>query len=141
VISKIGGPRVWGEEFQMANILVVDDDPDVLGIVCASLTICGHQVTRAANGVAALDILDRLSGKTPDLLLTDVIMPGLNGFNLARMARMRAPLLKILYLTGFHEMAITMRDQGERLGKLLTKPILPDDLAKEVAAALNDKSE
>lgn len=121
----------------MAAILIVDDDEDVLNILRSSLTAAGHDVVSAGSGVDALNILD--SKTPPDLLVTDIIMPGLNGFNLARMARTRRPSLKILYLTGFHEMAITLRDKGDRLGKLLTKPILPDDLAYEVTQALRDE--
>jgi two-component system cell cycle response regulator CpdR len=125
----------------MAAILVVDDDQDVLNILSATLTMAGHEVTSAANGVAALDAIDREGHISYDLMLTDIIMPGLNGFNLARMARSRQPFLKILYLTGFHEMAITMRDRGDRLGKLLTKPILPDQLELEVTEALTKEAE
>lgn len=121
----------------MAAILVVDDDPDVLSILSTTLTMAGHRVIPAANGVAALDAIDGDGHASFDLMLTDVIMPGLNGFNLARMARSRQPFLKILYLTGFHEMAVTMRDRGDRLGKLLTKPILPDQLVQEITEALN----
>jgi two-component system, cell cycle response regulator CpdR len=125
----------------MAAILLVDDDPDILNILDFTLTAAGHQVTRAQDGVAALNILDNSKGKFPDLMLTDVIMPGLNGFNLARMARTRNPFLKILYLTGFHEMAITMRDHGDRLGKILMKPIMPDELAKEISETLAETAE
>jgi CheY-like chemotaxis protein len=118
----------------MASILVVDDDPDVLETLVAIVKAGGHSVVPAKNGNTALDILD---GDTPlDLLLTDVVMPGLNGFNLARMARMRRKSLKILYLTGFHDTVTAMRDVGEKYGKLLNKPILPHDLRVEVDAAL-----
>jgi CheY-like chemotaxis protein len=120
----------------MASVMIVDDDPDVLATLAAVLERAGHEVTRAASGLAALALLDE--GKAADLLLTDVVMPGLNGFNLARMVNMRRPAVKILYLTGFHESAVTMKDVGSRLGKLLTKPILPDELRKEVDDALTN---
>lgn len=118
----------------MASILVVDDDADVLNVLVLAIKSGGHSVVQAISGVVALDILD---GDIPlDLLVTDIIMPGLNGFKLARMAKMRRPGLKIMYLTGFHEQAETMRDHGERLGKLLSKPIMPAELRKEVDEAL-----
>ena len=89
---------------------------------------------KAGSGTAALDILD---GKTDvNLMVTDIVMPGLNGFNLARMARMRRVAIKILYMTGFNEQSAATRDAGERLGKLLLKPIRAADLCKEVDAAL-----
>ena len=122
----------------MATILLVDDDADVLETLVAIVKSGGHRTVKAESGTAALDILD---GDTPfDLMVTDIIMPGLNGFNLARMARMRRNDMKILYLTGFHEQVDTMRDTGERLGKLLVKPISPADLRKEVDAALTAPS-
>ena len=118
----------------MAAILLVDDDDDVLTTLRVILERAGHAVATAGDGMRALDLLDE---KRPfELLITDVVMPGLNGFNLSRMARSRRPAIKILYLTGFHEQALAMRDPGERLGKLLTKPIFPDALEREVGAAL-----
>lgn len=122
----------------MATILVVDDDPDVLSILCSTLAMAGHEVTQAGSGMEALDLLEK--GECVDLMLTDVIMPGLNGFNLAYMARSRCPFLKILYLTAFHERALAMRDRGDKLGKLLTKPIMPDELSNEVNEALSRSS-
>ena len=118
----------------MASILVVDDEPDVLELVATIMTSVGHNITTAASGLAALNLLD--SEKPFDLLVTDVVMPGLNGFNLARMARMRRRSLKILYMTGYHETVTAMRDTGERFGKLISKPILPQELRSEVATAL-----
>jgi CheY-like chemotaxis protein len=116
----------------MAALLVVDDDPEVLEAVCAVLAGMGHSVERAAGGIPALDILD---GKHIDLLLTDVMMPGLHGFNLARMAVLRQPDIKVLYFTGYTEYTIE-RDEGQKFGKLLHKPLAPDELRKEVEAAL-----
>lgn len=116
----------------MAAVLVVDDDPDVLDVVCAVLSSLGHNVDRALGGLPALDILE---GKHIDLLLTDVVMPGLHGFNLARMAVLRRPDIKVLYLTGYTEYT-TERDEGQRFGKLLYKPLRPDELKREVDAAL-----
>jgi CheY-like chemotaxis protein len=122
------------QEATLASILVVDDEPDVLEIVATIMASAGHSITTAAGGLAALNILD--SEKAFDLLLTDIVMPGLNGFNLARMARMRRRSLKVLYMTGYHETVTAMRDTGERYGKLLSKPILPQELRTEVATAL-----
>jgi CheY-like chemotaxis protein len=121
----------------MADLLVVDDDAEVLEAVCAVLAGMGHSVERASGGgapppPAALDILD---GKPIDLLLTDVMMPGLHGFNLARMAVLRQPKIKVLYFTGYTEYTIE-RDEGQKYGKLLHKPLTPDELRQEVEAAL-----
>jgi CheY-like chemotaxis protein len=118
----------------MCNLILVDDDQGVLDLLKVFLRAGGHSVITANSGVPALDILD--SDQPLDLMLTDVTMPGLNGFNLARMARIRRPGLKILYLSGGDENAQIARDQGDRLGKMLTKPIQSQELAREVEAAL-----
>ena len=118
----------------MASLLLVDDDEDVLNALAAVLATTGHKVARAAGGVAALDILD---GREPlDLLLTDVVMPGLHGFNLARMAVLRRPELRVLYMSGFTELDVVTQDTGPRYGKLLEKPMRPDQLRLEVEQAL-----
>ena len=119
----------------MASVLVVDDDVDVLDAVCASLAAIGYAVECVSTGLAALDILDDRS-KQIDLLLTDVVMPGLHGFNLSRMARLRRPDLRVLYMSGFTDFQRILEDAGPRLGKLLRKPFRPADLWREVEAAL-----
>jgi CheY-like chemotaxis protein len=122
----------------MASILVVDDDPDVLDTMAAMLRSSGHQVTAAPSGVRALDVLD--AGGAFDLLITDIVMPGLHGFNLARMATMRRRSLAVLYLTGFVEQSAALADQGERLGELLIKPVRADALEGAVDRALRKRA-
>ncbi|GAB4254788.1 MAG: response regulator [Thermoleophilia bacterium] len=61
----------------MAHIVVVDDDPDILNIVCMSLEAMGHEVERATNGREAVDLV---RATKPDLVLMDLMMPELNGY-------------------------------------------------------------
>jgi CheY-like chemotaxis protein len=117
--------------FTIASLLVVDDDPDVLDAVCAVLRGAGHRVEAASGGLAALGVLDRVS---IDLLLTDVVMRGMNGFNLARRAVQRWPALRVLYYSGFTEFTIGRHEALS--GKFLQKPLESDDLRREVAWAL-----
>jgi DNA-binding NtrC family response regulator len=121
-------------EARVSSLLVVDDDADVLKALCAVLAGAGHNVQHASSGLAALEILDR--DKALDLLLTDIVMPGLHGFNLARMGRLRCPHLKVLYMSGFIDLETVVQDEGPRLGKLLSKPIRPQELKREVEEAL-----
>jgi CheY-like chemotaxis protein len=116
----------------LGALLVVDDDVQMLDMLCLMLRR-SHRVERASGASAALSILE--SGTPVDLLLTDVGMPGLNGFSLARLARQHRPGLKVLYLTGTSESEV-MRDPGERHGKLLNKTISALDLLAEVERAL-----
>ena len=117
----------------MASLLVVDDDTEVLGAMCAILTAAGHDVLPAEGGLRALDILDA-DKHALDLILTDIVMPGLHGFNLSRMARLRRPAIRVLYISGCTE--TTINDMGPKLGKMLQKPIRPDDLRRAVTEAL-----
>src|SRR6202000_2325817 len=103
-------------DISMANILVVDDDRDVLDTLTGALSSQGHLVPSASSGIEALDVIDR--GLALDLLLTDVVMPGLNGFNLGRMVHLKRPTVAILYLTGYSEQAVTMQDAGDKYGRL-----------------------
>jgi two-component system cell cycle response regulator CpdR len=123
----------------MASILVVDDDPDVLDTVATIIRSAGHRVSAAANGDDALDLLD--SDFPLDLLVTDIVMPGINGLSLARLVRDRRPTIRILYISGFSDAPEVRRDIGEDrlLGKLLKKPLLPRDLRREVNEALSQR--
>jgi DNA-binding NtrC family response regulator len=118
----------------LATLLLVDDDLDVLAALANALASMGHRVAQASSGLQALEIIDR---KEPiDLLLTDVVMPGLHGFNLARMAILRRPEIRILYMSGYTEVDVVTKDSGPRYGKLLEKPLRPDELQREVEEAL-----
>jgi CheY-like chemotaxis protein len=117
----------------LSALLVVDDDPLMLEILCKMLER-SYDVMRANGAAAALSILE---AATPvDLMLTDVAMPGVNGFSLARLARQRRPHLKVLYLSGVPSTADVMRDPTERYGKILNKAISALDLFTEVDRAL-----
>lgn len=119
----------------MAAVLLVDDDDDVRAVLAAALTDMGHGVMQAAGGIEALDVIER---KEPlDLLLTDVVMPGLHGFNLARMAILRRPSIRVLYMSGYAEGDVVTRDNGPRYGKLLAKPLRAEQLKLEVEQALS----
>jgi len=117
----------------MACLLVVDDDTEMLRAMCAILSTAGHNVVPAEGGLRALDILDT-DQQALDLLLTDIMMPGLHGFNLSRMARLRRPEIRVLYISGCID--TPMNDTGPKLGKMLQKPILAAELRREVTEAL-----
>jgi CheY-like chemotaxis protein len=99
-------------------ILLVDDDIFLLALTAELLCGLGYRVTTARNGSEALAILEQ--GPAVDLLVTDVQMPGLHGFELARRAKALRPTLAILYCTGHPEMV--SEQMGPPLGPVLTKP-------------------
>lgn len=111
------------------RILLVDDD-EVFRYACArTIAAAGFDVEEAPDYRKALTILE---DKRPlDLLITDVVMPDrINGFALARMARMRHLDLKVLYVTAY-DIPTT-----EAVGKIVRKPINDDELLTEIHLAL-----
>ena len=86
---------------QNASVLIVDDEESVRKFVVRVLTDAGYRTSLAADGPQAIEVaatLDRL-----DVLLTDVMMPHMQGDELARQLRQREPSLKVLYLTGYSD--------------------------------------
>ncbi|MDX1659973.1 MAG: response regulator transcription factor [Nitriliruptorales bacterium] len=123
----------------MSKILVVDDEPSVLAMVRMVLELEGHDVQTVENGSDALEAMER---DAPDLLLLDVMMPGLSGFEVAE--KMRdidgCEELPLIFLSAKAE-----RDDiwtGWKLGadSYLTKPFDTDELLEEVSRVLSIRS-
>jgi PAS domain S-box-containing protein len=124
-----GGVRA---ERPSGGILLVDDDPDVRAVAAAMLREAGHTVIEAGSGGAALE---RLVETVPriGLLIADLAMPGMNGFELARAARQERPDLPILFVTGFADMT---RAEDADHQTVLQKPFRAEELNAKVAEAL-----
>ena len=113
-------------------VLVVDDDRDVRELITLSLGSLGYLTIEAANGRAALEILDKT--ETIDCLLVDYAMPGMTGAEVARAARERRPSLPVLFTTGYADMqALHMQLQD---APLLKKPFKLAELAERVQTVL-----
>jgi len=112
------------------TVLVVDDEPTVRMVVTEVLEDLGYQALQAADGPAGMDIL-RGNGRV-DLLITDVGLPGMNGRQLADAARGLRPGLKVLFITGYAETALTSHGQLEPGMQVLTKPFALDHLAVRI---------
>ncbi len=129
-----GGKRIIGGN---ETILVVEDDPFVRGYAVTTVAELGYRVLVAENGA---DALAKLEKETPDLLFTDVVMPGgINGWQLAQRARERHPGLKVLLTSGYPRETLTMRgivSEGERV---LNKPYRKKDLAEHLRRALHEE--
>jgi len=114
--------------------MVVDDDPDVLNLIANVLVAAGHTVEPVGSAMEALTLLQ--SAVPPDLMIVDVIMPGMSGFELAQRVRRDRPSVRVLYLSGYWDTPDVAEDPTERLGKLLRKPIRPSQLRLAVIEAL-----
>ena len=101
-------------------IVVVEDEADVRTLVCKVLEDHGHRVLSAADGAAALRLLE----VTPhvDLLITDIGLPVLNGRQLVDAARVQRPALPVLFMTGYAETAALASGFLEPGMHMLTKP-------------------
>jgi PAS domain S-box-containing protein len=121
-----------------ARILAVEDDDDVRTNVEILLTDMGYRVTAAASGREALAAFER-DGPF-DLLFTDVIMPGgMNGAQLAREIRRRAPDIALLFTSGYAENALADLRDVEDSARLLKKPYRRAELATAVQVALTER--
>jgi DNA-binding NarL/FixJ family response regulator len=118
------------------RLLVVDDEPNLLRAVAACLKAENYEVSTARSGYEALM---HLAETIPDLIVSDIRMPGMDGYKLARQLRasQRTALVPIVFLTAKDETAD--RIEGFRAGvdAYLTKPFEPDELIAVVNGILN----
>jgi len=109
------------------TILVVDDEPSIRTLVTAILQPLGYTMLEAGDGAEALQISDSRAGRI-DILLTDVIMPGMNGRELAAMITAKRPETRIIYMSGYTDNAIAQHGVLDPKIVLIEKPITADKL-------------
>ena len=130
---------------EKSKILVVDDEPELVDLLKDFLGIKGYKVIGAVSGQEALDILET---ERVDLVLLDFVMPGLNGTEVAKVAKEKYPYVKFVLMTGFMGMAERL-SKVNMLEDVLIKPIeikelsnrLLEILAKGDKSTLNSNSE
>ena len=115
----------------MAEVLVVDDDPDIRMLVTFALEDSGYTVRQAADGALALAALEE---KAPDAMVLDVMMPGTDGFGVlrGRRAGQLAPETRVLILTCKTEERDHLRGWELGADEYLTKPFDPDELVGRI---------
>ena len=120
------------------EIFVVDDDPAVRDTLSMVLSAGGYQVICFADGAALLAIALASAGHSFDLLFTDVIMPGMNGRQLADEILKIRPGLRVLFTSGYTENAIIHHGRLDEGVLLLAKPYRKSDMAIMIRKALAD---
>jgi PAS domain S-box-containing protein len=115
-----------------ATILVIEDDPDVRSTLLACLEAIGYRVIEAEDGPSGLN---KLRENTPDLVMVDFAMPGMNGAEVAKAARAMRPGLPIVFASGYSETTAIEEAAGHD-ALVLRKPFGLDDLRTVVAEAL-----
>jgi CheY-like chemotaxis protein/nitrogen-specific signal transduction histidine kinase len=118
------------------TILVVEDDQSVREMTAESLRELGYSVLQAAGGPEALDVLQN---ERVDLIFTDIVMPQMNGRQLADAVMERWPEIRVLYTTGYTRNAIVHNGVLDHGVSLLAKPFSLEQLAHKVREVLNSK--
>jgi CheY-like chemotaxis protein len=118
------------------TVLVVEDDPAVLALSCRALEAEGYTILSASDGAAALRIVERHGGAI-HLVLTDVVMPGMSGRELAEQMSVRRAGIRILYMSGYPGDAAVHHGALARGSAFLQKPFAPDALARKVRETLD----
>ena len=122
-----------------ATILLVEDEVVLRGVVARVLLSAGYTVLEAGNGREALDRLAEMAAE-PDLVMTDVVMPGMGGEELARSLLERFPGVSILFTSGYSERALTQEKLRAFKADFLGKPYSIDQLMGAVSDALTRRS-
>ena len=116
-----------------ARLLVVDDEPNIVELLSASLRFAGFEVETAAGGLQAVELAQTFR---PDLLVLDVMMPGLDGFGVVRRLRQQGVRTPVLFLTA--KDATEDKVQGLTLGgdDYVTKPFSLEEVVARIRAVL-----
>jgi len=115
----------------MASLLLAEDDDRMRAFLTAALERAGHVVTSCADGLDALKALET-EGADYDLLLTDIVMPGMDGIELSRRAGALKPSLKIMFITGFAATALGQQASTTTDMRVLSKPFHLGDLVSQI---------
>ncbi len=115
------------------KILLAEDDGDMRRFLVKALQNAGFEVTSFDNGLSAYN---RLREEPFELLLTDIVMPEMDGIELARRATELDPDIKIMFITGFAAVALNPDNHAPRQAKILSKPFHLRDLVNEVQRLL-----
>ncbi|MEM6616443.1 MAG: response regulator [Pseudomonadota bacterium] len=117
----------------MNKILLAEDDTDMCRFLVKALEAAGYSVVSFDNGKSAYE---RLCEEPFDLLLTDIVMPEMDGIELARRATELDPEIKVMFITGFAAVALNPDGDAPKNAKVLSKPFHLRELVQQVEKML-----
>ncbi len=117
------------------TLLVVEDDDAVRAATAEFLSTIGYRVLSAANGKEALHAIENHSGKI-DLMITDVVMPVMNGTKLASLASSKQPEIKVLFVSGYAASALLRKGVKDLTAHFIGKPYSLQSLAAKIQDTL-----
>ena len=117
----------------MSRIILAEDDSDMRRFLSRALQNAGYDVIAFDNGLSAYE---RIREEPFTLLLTDIVMPEMDGIELARRATELAPDLKVMFITGFAAVALNPDSHAPPQAKVLSKPFHLKDLVDQVEKLL-----
>ena len=120
---------IMAQPDETVRILLAEDDDSLRGFLKRALERAGYEVRACADGEEALEALPEAEW---DLLLTDIVMPGMDGIEVARQAAALHPDLRIMFITGFAAVALSAGDRAPPGAKVLSKPIHLREIVAEV---------
>lgn len=121
----------------MSRILLAEDDTTMRVFLAKALERAGHDVFAVGDGLEALAAAKAVQF---DLLVADVVMPSLDGFQLAARARASHPELKVMFITGFAAVSLKARDAAFSGAKVLSKPFHLRELVDRVEVMLREQT-
>lgn len=123
----------------MANVLIIDDDPEVLSLFAEALNDAGHTVHQASNGVEGLS---QIEAAKPDVVVVDIFMPEMDGIETILNIRHANPGMRVVAISGGGQSRnFAFLDTSPDMGADLTlhKPILPDELIGHIETCLRER--
>jgi len=128
-----------GNKEPRQTVLVVDDEEGLRTLVCRALRAEGYGTLEAAHGAEALEVMEK-AAEPVDLVVTDVVMPGMDGLELGRRLTQRWPTLPILYISAYDVNDIFRRGSPRSSAPFLQKPFPAEGLITTIQELLASRS-
>jgi two-component system cell cycle sensor histidine kinase/response regulator CckA len=128
-----------GNGHQRGTVLVVDDEEGLRSLVCRTLRAEGYGTLEAAHGAEALELMEN-AAEPVDLVVTDVVMPGMDGRELGRRLTQRWPAVPVLYISAYDVNDIFRRGSPRTSAPFLQKPFPAEGLINTIQELLASRS-